>query len=158
PSPLYQRLLGQVYGRSAAELGFPATGGEAGTGGGGVDPDAVAALLYVAPPDTARLARVAGAQARVYTPCLLPDPHCPPACLPPAPPAPPGRGRASGGARPGVTLQGGLAGDGRRICLGPARAVGAAPGRGGGVGPDWVRPGRLHACAGAAGLFPPRPA
>ena len=85
PSELYQRLLCQVYGRSGTELGFttaaqPHRGEEAGTGGAVVgDPDALAALLYVAPLDTAALAAVSSAQARFYAGCVLGDPRCPPA-------------------------------------------------------------------------------
>ena len=80
---VYQRLLCQVDGRSGTELGFttqPHRAEEAGTGGGLVGgPDALAALFYVAPLDTAALAAVCPAQARFYTGCVLSDPRCPPA-------------------------------------------------------------------------------
>jgi hypothetical protein len=144
PTQLYQRLLSQVYGRSAAELGFTTT--PAGTGGGPVDPDAMAALLYLAPLATPALGRVAGSQARFYTACVLTDPHCPPP-----------HQLATGLRRVLVECPAWLDRARLRICVGLAWDARDAPELGTGQVPDWVRATRLHSCGTAAHLFTTRP-
>lgn len=144
PTQLYQRLLGQVYGRSAAELGFTPT--PAGTGGGPVDPDAMAALLYLAPLTTPALERVAGSQARFYTACVLTDPHCPPPHL-----------LAAGLRRVRAQDPAWLDRARLRICVGLAWDARDAPELGRGQVPDWVRATRLHSCGTAAHLFTTHP-
>ena len=151
PSELYQRLLCQVYGRSGTELGFttaaqPHRGEEAGTGGGLVgDPDALAALFYVAPLDTAALAAVCPAQARFYAWCVLVDPRCPPAAE-----------LAAGLARVRDTAPAWLDRARLGVSTALAREARTAPdldGGDGGRGPSWLRATRLHGCGITAHLF-----
>jgi len=142
PTELYQGLLGRVYGRDAAELGFTTAPGSAGTGGGAVDPDATAALLYVAPLGTPALPRVGGSQARFYTDCVLTDPHCPPADE-----------LAAGLRRVRAQDPPWLNRTRLRICTDLAQAARAAPELGTGPVPDWVKATRLHGCGIAAQVF-----
>jgi len=148
PSELYQRLLCQVYGRSGTELGFttaaqPHRGEEAGTGGTVVgDPDALAALLYVAPLDTAALAAVSPAQARFYAGCVLVDPRCPPAAE-----------LAAGLARVRDTAPAWLDRARLRVSTALARDARTAGGLDPGRVPSWLRATRLHGCGITAHLF-----
>jgi len=148
PSELYQRLLCQVYGRSGTELGFtaaalPYRAEEAGTGGGwGGDPDTLAALLYVAPLDTAALAAVCPAQAWFYAGCVLVDPRCPPAAE-----------LAAGLARVRDTAPAWLDRTRLRVSTALARDARTATDLDGGRVPDWPGATRLHGCGTAAQLF-----
>jgi len=148
PSEFYQRLLCQVYGRSGTELGFTTQPhqADAGTGGGGVgDPDALTALFYVAPLDTAALAVVCPAQARFYAGCVLADPHCPPAAE-----------LAAGLAQVRATGPAWLDRARLRVSTALAREARTAPDLDGGDGgrvPGWLRATRLHGCGTAAQLF-----
>ena len=148
PSELYQRLLCQVYGRSGTELGFTTQPHQvdAGTGGAVVgDPDALAALLYVAPLDTAALAAVCPAQARFYAGCVLGDPRCPPAAE-----------LAAGLARVRDTAPAWLDRARLGVSTALAREARTAPdldGGDGGRGPSWLRATRLHGCGITAHLF-----
>ena len=145
PSELYQRLLCQVYGRSGTELGFTTQPHQvdAGTGGAGVgDPDALAALFYVAPLDTAALAAVCPAQARFYAGCVLGDPRCPPAAE-----------LAAGLARVRDTAPAWLDRARLRVSTALAREARTAPGLDPGRVPGWLRATRLHGCGITAHLF-----
>ena len=145
PSELYQRLLCQVYGRSGTELGFTTQPhqSDAGTGGGGVgDPDALAALLYVAPLDTAALAAVCPAQARFYAGCVLDDPRCPPAAE-----------LAAGLARVRDTAPAWLDRARLEVSTALAREARTAGGLDPGRVPSWLRATRLHGCGITAHLF-----
>ena len=147
PSELYQRLLCQVYGRSGTELGFTTAAQphqvDAGTGGGLVgDPDTVAALLYVAPLDTAALAAVSSAQARFYAGCVLDDPRCPPATE-----------LAAGLARVRDTAPAWLDRARLRVSTALAREARTAPDLDPGRVPSWLRATRLHGCGITAHLF-----
>ena len=150
PSELYQRLLCQVYGRSGTELGFTTQPHQvdAGTGGAVVgDPDALAALLYVAPLDTAALAAVCPAQARFYAGCVLGDPRCPPAAE-----------LAAGLARVRDTAPAWLDRARLGVSTALAREARTAPdldldGGDGGRVPGWLRATRLHGCGITAHLF-----
>ncbi len=152
---VYQRLLCQVDGRSGTELGFttqPHRAEEAGTGGGLVgDPDALAALLYVAPLDTAALAAVCPAQARFYAGCVLGDPRCPPAAE-----------LAAGLARVRETGPPWLDRARLGVSTALARDARTAPdldldldldGGDGGRVPGWLRATRLYGCGITAHLF-----